>query len=68
MDLVERRPERGRRPGDRYVRIVRPHQQDFTRKGPGHLMASEHVLAPRTGLGRAAERARRTLFGARIST
>jgi len=50
------------------VRIVRPSRGSFTRRGPGHLVAGEDVLAPRSGLGRSAERLRRTLFGARIPT
>jgi len=65
-DLVERRVERGQRRGDRYVRIVRPRQ--FTRRGPGHLVATEGILAPRTPLGRLADRVRRGLFGERIAT
>lgn len=66
-DLSERQTERGRRPGDRYVRIVRP-SGDFTRRGPGHLVAREAVLAPTTAGGRAADALRRVLFGARIPT
>ena len=67
-DLVERRQERGRRPGDRYVRIVRPYEREFRRRGPGHLVASEDVLAPRTPAGRIGEGIRRALFGRRIAT
>ena len=67
-DLTERHPERGSHPGDRYVRIVRPYRGQFTRRGPGHLIAQEDVLAPRTGAGRAADTMRRVLFGARIPT
>ena len=67
-DLVERRPERGGLPGDRYVRIVRPYKGAFTRRGPGHLVAREEVLAPTTPLGRLVDVARRVLFGARIPT
>jgi len=67
-DLIERRPERGGLPGDRYVRIVRPYKGSFTRRGPGHLVAREEVLAPTTSLGRLADVGRRVLFGARIPT
>ncbi len=67
-DFVERREQQGRRPGDRYVRIVRPSQREFTRMGPGHLVASEAVLAPHTPLGRVGDLARRALFGSRIAT
>ncbi len=67
-DLLEHQVERGRRPGDRYVRIVRPYRGEFTRRGPGHLVAREEVLAPKTPAGRVADAARRALFGARIAT
>ncbi len=67
-ELIERRAEHGARPGDRYVRIVRPYHGEFTRRGPGHVVAEEAVLAPRTALGRAADVGRRVLFGARIPT
>lgn len=67
-DLTERRTERGTHPGDRYVRIVRPYQHEFARRGPGHVVAQEAVLRPTTTLGRAADLGRRLLFGARIPT
>ncbi len=67
-DLVERSEERGARPGDRYVRIVRPYKGQFTRRGPGHLVAREELLAPKTPFGRLADVGRRVLFGARIPT
>ncbi|HEV2251442.1 MAG TPA: APC family permease [Candidatus Limnocylindria bacterium] len=68
LDLLERHPERGQRPGDRYVRIVRPSRSTFTRRGPGHLVAGDDILAPRSGFGRAAGRLRVALFGRRIPT
>ena len=67
-DLDERHDVKGARPGDRYVRIVRPFQREFTRKSAGHLVATEEVLAPRTRPGRVANALRRVLFGARIPT
>ena len=67
-DLVDRTTETGRRPGDRYVRIVRPRPDEFTRRGPGHLVAGEGLLAPRGPVGHVLDVARRALFGARIST
>jgi amino acid transporter len=67
-DLVERESMVGRRRGDRYVRIVRPSQQEFERKDAGHIVATERVLAPRTGPGRFVDGIRRVLFGARIPT
>ena len=65
-DLEERHDVQGRQRGDRYVRIVRPFQNEFQRKCAGHLVATEEVLAPTTAPGRLADRARRLLFGARI--
>lgn len=65
-DLLERRVERGGRPGDRYVRIVRP--KEFRRRGPGYLVASEQVLEPESRAGHVADWLRRFLFGARISS
>jgi len=67
-DLEERHDIQGRQRGDRYVRIVRPFQSEFQRKSPGHLVATEEVLAPTTAPGRVVDRARRLLFGARIPT
>ena len=67
-DLEERHAVRGRRHGDRYVRIVRPFQREFERKNAGHLVATEEVLAPTTRPGRLADVLRRVLFGQRIPT
>ena len=67
-DLEERHAVRGRRHGDRYVRIVRPFQREFERKNAGHLIATEHVLAPTTRPGRLVDVVRRVLFGERIPT
>src|SRR3989475_1816703 len=67
-DLEERHDAPGRQQGDRYVRIVPPHTNEFQRKSAGHLVATEEVLAPTTAPGRLADRARRLLFGARIPT
>jgi len=69
LDLQQQRFQAGHRhPGDRYVRIVRPRDREFTREAPGYLVATERVLAPRTGLGRVLETARRVTFGRRIRT
>jgi hypothetical protein len=51
-ELEERREEKGRRPGERIVRIVRPHRDEFRRAGQGVYVATEQVLAPETRLGR----------------
>jgi amino acid transporter len=61
-------PLRGRKPGDRRVRVQRPHAAYF-RYGPeGTLVAREAASAPRTPIGRAVARVRATLFGRPLST
>ena len=67
-DLRELRPVRGGRPGDRYVKVVEPYAAEFRRRAPGHLVASERVLEPESGLGRVADLLRRVLIGRRIAT
>ncbi|MER3421022.1 MAG: amino acid permease [Chloroflexota bacterium] len=66
-----RRPEsvivrRGSRPGDTFVRIVRPHAGEFQRRAPGYLVATERVLRPTTAFGRLREAVRGLLLGRRI--
>ncbi len=58
----------GRKPGDRRVRIERPHAEFFRYTGPGAFVAREAASRPRTGAGRAIERVRHVLFGQRLST
>lgn len=65
--LEGRDAKSGRRPGDRYIRIVRPAAGEFRRRG-GHYVATPRADAPQTGLGRAYEGARRILFGARLTS
>ena len=57
----------GRKPGDRRVRVERPHAEFFRYAGPGTLVAREAASRPRTATGRAIERARQALFGKRLS-
>jgi amino acid transporter len=47
-----RRPLQGRKPGDRRVRVDRPHAPYFRYTGPGHLTAKEAASAPTTTSGR----------------
>lgn len=65
-DLSAREVRGGHRPGDRYVRVVRPHAREFKRKAPGHLVATERVLRPKGMLGSALGFTRRLLFGSRL--
>lgn len=65
---LERRESRsGRKPGDRYVRIVRPAGREFRRVG-GHYVATDQALRAPGWLGRATQRLRRVLFGQRLES
>lgn len=67
-DLIQRRYVSGRKPGSKYVKIVRPFSGDFRSQAPGHLVATERVLAPRGRLGHLMAAARAVLVGRRIAT
>lgn len=58
---------RGRRPGDRRVRVERPHAEYFRYAGPGTLVAREAASRPRTPVGRLVEQVRHVLLGRRLS-
>ena len=58
-----RRPLHGRKPGDRRVRVERPHAPFFRYAGPGQLVAREAASVPRTATGRAFARVRAIAFG-----
>jgi amino acid transporter len=64
-----RRPEaiRGRKLGDRRIRIDRPHAPFFRYADAGQLVAREAASAPRTPLGRTLARVRAVLFGRPLS-
>jgi amino acid transporter len=47
--LEVREKKRGARPGDAYVRIVRPFEDEFERGDEGQLIASEKTITARTG-------------------
>ena len=57
----------GRKPGDRRVRVERPHSEFFRYAGPGQFVAREAASNPRTAAGRVVERMRHVLFGRRLS-
>ena len=46
-----RRPISGRKPGDKRIRVERPHTAYFRYTGPGQLTAKAAASAPTTGLG-----------------
>jgi amino acid transporter len=58
-----RRPIQGRKPGDRRVRLDRPHAPYFRYTGPGQLTAKEAASGPTTPRGRALAGVRGLLFG-----
>jgi amino acid transporter len=61
LEVRERR--RGRRPGDTYVRIVRPFEQEFERGDEGQLVASERTVLQRKGWTKRLRALRTVLIG-----
>src|SRR5439155_25046394 len=59
----DRKGLRGRKPGDRRVRVERPHSAYFRYTGEGQMVAKQAASAPRTAAGRAVARLRQALFG-----
>jgi amino acid transporter len=59
---------RGVKPGDRRVRVERPHARYFRYTAPGVISAKLSANEATTQTGRAAARARRTVFGRPLST
>jgi len=58
-----RRPLQGRKPGDRRVRVERPHAPYFRYTGKGQLTAKEAASAPTTASGKVLASVRGYLFG-----
>ena len=67
-DLQGMQPLQGRHAGDRYVRVVRQHSEDFRFVAPGHLVATREALEGRGTFGRAFGRVKRFVIGAPIET
>ncbi|MCU0478627.1 MAG: APC family permease [Chloroflexi bacterium] len=65
---AEQTPLRGRKPGDRRVRIERPEARYFRYARPGIMVAKSSAIVPRGRLGRAGFTARRRLFGAPLAS
>ncbi len=57
------RPQRGRKLGDRRVRVARPHSPYFRYAGPGQLVAKAAASGATTPVGRVLARAKGYLFG-----
>src|SRR6266545_5068863 len=66
--LEVRERKHGQRPGDAYVRIVRPFEDEFERGDEGQLIASERTVLSRTGWTAALRRIRTLLIGRPISS
>jgi amino acid transporter len=66
--LEVRERARGHRPGDAYVRIVRPFQDTFRRDEAGDLVATERTVLHRTGWTSGLRRFRTWLIGSPISS
>lgn len=66
--LEHRELRTGHKPGERHVRIIRPHAHEFRRAPEGHMVATERVLEPHGGVGMAWSRLKRLIIGAPIST
>jgi len=58
-----RRSLSGRKPGDKRVRVERPHAAYFRYTGPNQLVAKPEASLPRTGLGRSIRRGKAWLIG-----
>ena len=67
-DLAMRERRQGRRPGDAYVRIVRPYEELFERGDEGGLIATERTVLDRPGWTRALRALRTVLIGRPISS
>jgi len=66
--LEVREKRRGKRPGDAYVRIVRPYDEIFERSDEGELIATERTVLDRPGWTSALRRLRTVLIGRPISS
>ncbi|HYN63258.1 MAG TPA: APC family permease [Candidatus Limnocylindrales bacterium] len=66
--LEVRERHRGKRPGDAYVRIVRPFEAEFERGDSGQLVATSQTLVGAPGWQRTVARIRSFLIGQPISS
>jgi amino acid transporter len=67
-DLQGYQQVQGSHLGDRYVRVIRKHGDDFERAGPGHLVATEEALEARGDLGKVVGKIKRKVIGAPLTT
>src|SRR5262245_35031698 len=67
-ELVDREVVKGSKPGERYVRLVRPENRVFRRVAPGHLEARDSAHDAKSEVGKAWQRVRRVLLGRPLAT
>ncbi|MHB8644629.1 MAG: APC family permease [Thermomicrobiales bacterium] len=67
-DIDWREERRGTLPGNRYVRVLRSAERDFTEVGPSTLRVGERANAPQTGAGRMMTGIKRALIGRPIAS
>jgi amino acid transporter len=67
-DLVGKQQIQGKLSGDRYVRVVRQHGDDFALAGPGHLVATEESTEAKGPVARGYQRFKRLLIGQPLTT
>jgi len=67
-DLVGKQQIQGKHVGDRYVRVVRQHSDDFERTGPGYLVATEEAMEARGSVGRTFTKIKRRVIGQPLTT
>ena len=67
-NLEWREARQGRLPGERYVRIIRPHAGMLRRLEPGHMLATERVLEGHSWSERLWNRVRRVAIGQPLTT
>jgi amino acid transporter len=63
-----RQPLRGKKPGDRRVRVERPHARYFRYTGKGVMTAKPAATAPKTAFGRLRADVKRVLIGSPLAT
>ena len=63
-----RRPLQGRKPGDKRVRVERPHAEYFRYGEEGVLVAKPKAHEERSGIGKTVASIRRVLFGAPLAS
>jgi amino acid transporter len=68
QELEWKEVRRGQKPGERIVRVVRPHSDEFRHPEPGHLIVTEKATQPRTAAARVWLSVKRRLIGRPLAT